>query len=150
MSNGNMLKIKTTRFGIVETSSDKIINFPHGIVGLEELKNYILDPIPWKGYFGWMQSTESPDIAFVITDPWFFCPDYEIKLSKDEKNILSYSEEADVVVYVIVLVADGGRTVTANLFAPVVINRDVKIGKQLVLEGSNYPMKYDLLAKGGG
>jgi len=150
LTGGNTVKLKTTRFGEIEVLSESIINFPCGIVGLEDYKFYVIDGIPWNGCFGWMQSSEDGDLAFVITDPWIFCPDYEITLTRDDKELLSYSEESNISVYVIVLVSKDAKIVTANLFAPIIINRDTLKGKQLVLEGSNYPMKYDLLSSGGG
>ena len=146
----SIIKLKTTRFGEIEFNSESIINFPQGIVGLEDYKSYVIDCIPWAGAFGWMQSTGESDLAFVITDPWMFCPDYEITLTKTDKEIIKYNEDQDISVYVIVLVSKDARSITANLFAPIIINNTEKKGKQLVLEGSDYSMQYDLLQDGGG
>ena len=140
----NTIKIKTTRFGEIEVSSENIINFPQGLIGFKNYKSFIIDPALWSGVFGWMQSVDDPAIAFIITDPTLFYKNYEVTLKDDDQLVIEYGEKANLQVYVIVVVNREEKCITANYYAPIVINLATKKGKQLILEGSSYKIRYDL------
>ncbi|MEQ8190869.1 MAG: flagellar assembly protein FliW [Candidatus Eremiobacterota bacterium] len=140
----NQVKFNTTRFGEIEVSSDNIINFPRGLVGFENYRNFVIDITLWRGIFGWMQSLDDPAIAFIITDPTLFCKNYEITLNDSDQQIIDYSEHAKLEAYVIVVVNKEEKIITANYFAPIVINRNSNKGKQIILEGSDYKIRYEL------
>ncbi len=140
----NTIKFNTTRFGEIEVSTDNIINFPRGLVGFEDYRNFVIDLSLWRGIFGWMQSLEDPGIAFIITDPTLFCKNYEITLNDADQQLIDYSEHSKLEAYVIVVVNKKEKIITANYFAPIVINRTANKGKQIILEGSDYKIRYEL------
>src|SRR5699024_7712639 len=77
--------IKTKYLGNMQISQSKIIKFPSGIPGfLEELEFALLD-LPGNPIFQTLQSLKTPELAFIVVNPYHFYRDYEFKL---EKNIL--------------------------------------------------------------
>ncbi len=135
------MKIKTTRFGEVEIDDNKVISFPRGILGFDRLKTYFLmdykdTPIKW------LQSTDNPDVAFMVVDPLLFFQDYVPELSPVEKNLLEVQNPADVAVLAIMNVnRNQDPPVTLNLQAPLVLNATSMKGFQIVLENSKFGVR---------
>ena len=87
------MEIETTRFGHVEIDESLIITVPDGILGFEGLNRFIiLDHFDKESPFKWLQSIEDPSLAFVITDPLIFVPDYKAKIHKDEISSIELSD----------------------------------------------------------
>ena len=63
-----------TRFGEVEYDPEKTLHFPKGLIGFEDLHEFIVMPNIKEGPLFWIQSVEDPQIAFVLTDPTSFFP----------------------------------------------------------------------------
>ena len=61
--------IDTTRFGEIEVDDTKIVTFTRGLLGFSQFKQYVLFQTSKDSYFYWLQSIETPDLAFVVTDP---------------------------------------------------------------------------------
>ena len=72
-----MKKIQT-RFGEVEYDPAKVLHFPAGLIGLPNLRNFIVMPNKKDGPLFWIQNIEDPDIAFVLTDPTNFFLEYKV------------------------------------------------------------------------
>lgn len=138
------MKICTTRFG--EVAVDKVIRFEHGLPGFEEERAFVLVPYDEKSPFVFLQSAQTPELAFLLTNPFLFFPDYAIELDDDMLAQLELADERDVLVYGIVTVP-GGRVpeMTVNLLAPIVINARAQTARQIVLEKSAYKTKHRLL-----
>ncbi|MDX2494615.1 MAG: flagellar assembly protein FliW, partial [Desulfuromusa sp.] len=67
-----------SRFGEIEYNPEETILFPQGLLGFESLRNFIVMPNKKDGPLFWIQSTEDPEVAFVLTDPTNFFFDYQI------------------------------------------------------------------------
>jgi len=135
------VKIKTTRFGEVEIDDNRVISFPRGILGFDRFKSYFLmdykdTPIKW------LQSTDNPDVAFMVVDPLLFFQDYVPELSPVEKNLLEVQNPADLAVLAIMNVnRNQDPPVTLNLQAPLVLNATYMKGFQIVLENSKFGVR---------
>ncbi|NMB17219.1 MAG: flagellar assembly protein FliW [Firmicutes bacterium] len=147
----DLVIIETTRFGTLELLEDEILEFPSGILGFEEYKGYVILEIRKDGMFRCLQSTDDPDIAFVIIEPAVFWPDYQVQVEADVLAELGAIEDpGDVVIYAIVTVPRDVTQMTANLQAPVVINRKTRRGKQVVLTDGKYHTRHPILAQRAG
>ena len=82
-----MVNIKTTRFGEVEIDENCAIHFPDGLLGFQEQKDYIILEHKPDSPFCWLQSWTSPDLAFVITNPFLVKNNYLEDLSPDENAL---------------------------------------------------------------
>ena len=135
--------LKTKNFGEIEIDEKNIIHFPEGILGFEEEKQFVMiKDEDEQNPFQWLQSVQNPELAFVIINPFFVFPDYDIVLSKSVQEKLKIEDEKDVAVYSIVVVPEDIEKMTTNLLGPIVININKKLGKQVILDDDRYTTKH--------
>ena len=145
----DLVIIETTRFGALEVLEDEILEFPSGILGFEEYKGYVILEIRKDGLFRCLQSTDDPDVAFVIIEPAVFWPDYQVQVEAEAlAEIGPIDDPGDVAIYAIVTVPRDVAKMTANLQAPLMINRKTRRGKQVVLTDGNYYTRHPILEAG--
>lgn len=137
------MKLNTKNFGEIEIDKEKIILFPEGILGFEEEKQFIIiNSEDEENPFQWLQSVSNPDLAFVIINPFFVYPNYDIVIPETAQNKLKIKDEKDIIIYSIVVVPEDMEKMTANLLGPIIINIHEKIGKQIVLDDNRYSTKH--------
>jgi flagellar assembly factor FliW len=145
----DLVIIETTRFGALEVLEDEILEFPSGILGFEEYKGYVILEIRKDGLFRCLQSTDDPDVAFVIIEPAVFWPDYQVQVEAEAlAEIGPIDDPGGVAIYAIVTVPRDVAKMTANLQAPLMINRKTRRGKQVVLTDGNYYTRHPILEAG--
>mgnify|MGYP001126518135 CR=1 FL=1 len=131
-----MIKIETSRFGELQIEENDIIHFPMGIPGVpfeRFILKDLLEPVKW------LIAIDDPDVAMLVVPPFNFFPHYGFELNEEIESILETDKAEDVEVYVALLKHDEG--VAANLKAPFVINKNKKIGVQILLEDDSYSFK---------
>lgn len=139
------MKITSSRFGEIEINDEQQIFFKEGLLGFENLKNFVLLPVNNSMIFTWLQSTEEGEIAFLLADPFMFFPGYEVELDESIREDLQIDAAKDVVIQAIVTIPEAGvKDMTANLLGPLVINVNDRIGKQTVLTQTNYTTRHKL------
>jgi len=139
------MELNTTRFGQIEVDEAEVISFPEGIPGFAGQKRFTLLAHPGGGPFMWLQSVDSPELAFVVMQPTGFKPDYEIELGGDEAAAIGLENESDALVLVIAGFGKGDAGVSANLAAPIVINKAKRMGRQFVLDRTDWGLCHDVL-----
>jgi flagellar assembly factor FliW len=140
------MNLETTRFGTVEIADDRVITFPTGLLGFSSYTSFVLLQPDEQGVFFWLQSTEAPDLAFVVTDPALWVPDFQANIRKDQMEELGMAKLEDAQVLVIVNKRDD--LLTANLQGPLVVNVDGRMGMQLVLAEKRWNTRHELLRVG--
>jgi len=139
------MKIKTSRFGEIEIDKDSIVTMPDGMLGFSEIKQYVLVKHDEKSPFIWYQAVEEPGLAFVITDPFAFFPDYEVGLTQEDLDALDCHDTRDLAVFVVVVIPENAEQMTANLRGPIVINTANRIARQVVLTDERYSPNQSLI-----
>lgn len=140
------MKLKTRHFGTIEIDEKKILDFPEGLPGFENVKKFILlGKLEEESPFQWLQSVDSPELAFVVIDPRLIMPDYIVDVDDNEAEILEIKNTDNVLVYSIVVVPEDITAMTANLKAPVLINTENNKGKQMINKNDEYPLKYYII-----
>lgn len=135
--------VQTTRFGMVEVDGDRIIRFPSGLLGFSSFTSFVLLQPDEHGVFFWLQSTENPDLAFVVTDPTIWIQDFQASIRREQMDELGLEALEDAQVLVIVNKRD--RSLTANTQGPLVINTVTRVGVQLVLAEKRWTTRHELL-----
>lgn len=134
--------VKTGRFGQLTVGDDEIIRIPQGIFGFPDLTRFcIVDPGD-ETLILWLQSLESPEIAFPLLEPKVFRPDYAARLSAAELRELKLENVNQSAVFSILTIPEDVSQMTANLKAPIVINLKEQIARQVVLQENEYSIKH--------
>lgn len=137
------MDVQTTRFGTVTIAEDRVITFPKGVLGFPEARRYCLLEPGDDACFFWLQSLDDPALAFVVTDPTFFVPEYSVAIRPEQMQEWGLERLEDAQVFVIVNKVDS--TLTGNLQGPLVINTISKQGEQLVLAEKRWTTRHPLL-----
>ena len=135
--------IQTTRFGAVEIDDSLILEFPAGLLGFSSYRSFALLQPDENGVFFWLQSTESADLAFVVTDPALWLPDYQANIRKEQMDELGITETSGAQVFVIVNKRD--QSLTAYLQGPLVVNPQNHKAMQLVLAEKKWSTRHELV-----
>ncbi|HRQ73096.1 MAG TPA: flagellar assembly protein FliW [Phycisphaerales bacterium] len=137
------MEVRTTRFGVIEIAEDRVITFPRGLLGFPGQTRYCLLEPGEDACFFWLQSLDDPELAFVVTDPSLFVPDYSVPIRPEQMAELGLSRLEDSQVFVIVNKVD--QTLTGNLQGPLVINTLTRAGEQLVLAEKRWTTRHALM-----
>ncbi|WP_346235412.1 flagellar assembly protein FliW [Lysinibacillus telephonicus] len=142
--------IATKFLGDIEIQEQQIITFEQGLLGLGDIKKFVLLPLEKESPFVILQSTEQQEIGFVVAYPFAFKEDYVFEISEEDKKDLRVEKEEELITYSIVTLKEPFETSTLNLLAPIVINTAKRYGKQVVLPDNKiYPLRYQITAVEG-
>lgn len=138
------MEVRTTRFGTVEVADDRVIDFPRGLLGFSQRRKYCLLQPNDDACFFWLQSVDDAGLAFVVTDPSLFVPDYSVPIRSEQMESLSLERLEDAQVFVIVNKV--GEALTGNLQGPLVVNTINRVGEQLVLAEKRWTTRHQLMS----
>lgn len=143
-----MRKVDTVRFGEIDVEEDKIVHFEQGIPAFEDEHEFIVIPYDAESPYYFMQSLATPDLAFLLTVPFVFFPEYEFELDDTTQKELGIKQQEEVLLYVLITIPSGKvEDMTANLMAPLVVNTTNMQARQVVLERSGYATRHRLFPK---
>jgi len=129
--------IETSRFGEIEVDENRIIHFPEGILGFPQEKKFVILEHKPGSPFCWLQSVNSPELAFVMMNPLMVKKDYLEAFPASEKRLLEGDEGKHMALFAFVTIPRGqARKMSINLLGPILININKKTGRQLVLANS--------------
>lgn len=143
------MKLKTTRFGMLDVPEENVLHFPEGIIGFENCKRFVILSKKDNAPLRWLQAVDEPGLAFIIINPYLFKPDYRPRLERQDMNMLKLKDISEAELLTIVVVPENPRDMVANLMAPIVINTKLCIGKQAIIKDASYPTRYKILANDG-
>ena len=146
-----MRKINTLRFGELEIEEQDVIRFADGIPAFEDEHEFVVLPYEEGTPYMFLQSLITPELAFLMTDPFVFFPEYSFELDDENMDRLDIKSMDDVLVCTLISVPRSGvADMTTNLLAPVVINRHTMQARQIVLEKTQYTTKHRLFPEKKG
>lgn len=146
-----MRKINTLRFGELEIEEQDVVRFADGIPAFEDEHEFVVLPYEEGTPYMFLQSMMTPELAFLMTDPFVFFPDYSFELDDENMEKLAINSMDDVLVCTLISVPRSGvADMTTNLLAPVVINRHTMQARQIVLEKNQYTTKHRLFPEKKG
>jgi flagellar assembly factor FliW len=137
------VNILTTRFGLIQACETDVITIPEGLLGFRSFTHYILLPDPVVVGLSWLQSVTAPELAFGLVAPPLAVVDYRVEIRQGDRAALELDDQRLALIYVILNRGEGGG-LTVNLQGPLVFNPIRRLGRQLVLTSSRYPVRYPL------
>ncbi len=131
--------------GEMQYEENNIITFNKGIPGFDKLRKFILLGLEEYEPFKLLQSLEDDEISLIVTSPYEFFDDYEIKLSEEIIKNLTINSPEQVMILTTVTLNSDVKKITTNLQGPIVINTSTNFGEQIVLDNSKYKVKSPLV-----
>jgi flagellar assembly factor FliW len=126
------------------TPHKNMVRIPTGLLGFEQIKDYVLTTNPEEAPFAWLHVDENTALAFVVIDPFVVLPDYHPDIPKADVEFLGLKQSDDALLLAIVTINPDARA-TVNLKGPVVINRHTHVGKQVIItNAAEYSVKHPL------
>jgi flagellar assembly factor FliW len=135
------MQISTTRFGNIGMDKQDVIFFPKGLIGLEDIRHWVLLADAENEALGWLQSTADPEVALAVISPRRFIPHYRVRVGKRE--LAAVDLESLTQAYVLTIVSENRGRLTANLRAPLVFNLERRLGRQIVTS-DDQPLQWEL------
>lgn len=131
-------KIITLQFGELYIEPKHIFYFPDGLLGFEDLREFVLiseeETIPFK----WLISIEKPVIGFPLLSPW------HIDVSYNPGDDFNLEKE---VIFVVVTLEDEKGLMTANMKAPIILDVETQKGRQVILPTDKYTPNHVILKR---
>ncbi len=112
--------VQTTRFGQIEANQEQVIVFPQGLIGFEACRHWLIVPDPQNPDVAWLQSLSQAQVALPMVSPRKFAPDYKVLIPSRQLSLLNMRNSDRV--FIMAVVSKSGKTLTANLRSPVIIN----------------------------
>lgn len=146
------MEIMTKAYGKKDISEERFLTIPEGLLGFEQYKKYALIESDYDPFL-WLQSTEDPNLAFLIVDPFLICNDYETDIDDESLKKIGITKPEEIIIMTIVTVPQDGSPITANFQGPLVINKKNKLCMQAILTDNKWSTKVNIAeamkAKGG-
>lgn len=127
---------------------EKKIEFPKGIPGFEEEKEFMLREEE-DALFARLTSCQNSEVSFVLIQSRLICSDYlpQVDLAEEEAELLEMQagDRLDVWSVLTLNLSDISQS-TVNLRAPLLINSKTNKGLQIILNDESYSFRRQLFA----
>lgn len=127
-----------------EADEQNIIYFKEGILGFEDIHEYLLYHEDDNNIIWSLQAAGSDIPSFIVVDPYTVLSSYNPQLSKQQLEFFGEADSSNLCFLAIAVIKPELTDSVINLKAPIVIDINTKEAKQIILEDSEYPIRYRL------
>ncbi|MDR0524591.1 MAG: flagellar assembly protein FliW [Spirochaetaceae bacterium] len=138
--------VKTKAYGLIDVDERQKITFDQGLFGFEPHKEFVLLDAERPPFY-WLQAMDDEDVAFVLLNPFQFRPDYAVDVDNEELLEIGITDPKKALIFTVITIPKDGSPMTANLLGPLVINRDTRQGRQVILPDPGWKTKHDVLGE---
>lgn len=135
------MKVNTRIFGEVDVAEEKLLTFDNGIIGLENMKSFVLLYDSEKGEgdtITWLQSIDDADFAMPVINPYVVKQDYNPMVEDEMLIPLGELNPEDLMVFTTIRVPADITQMTVNFKAPIIIHAKTRKGCQIIAENEDY------------
>ena len=133
------MEIKSRRLGRIEIEPGDLVDFPEGLVGMEQGRRFAFHRPAEAAPLAWMVSLDDPDLAFAVACVEQFAGEpYLPPLGEGDRTLLGVGPDDRVEVYVLVSPPDRSGIATVNLKGPLAVNPRTGRGRQLTLYSARF------------
>jgi len=116
-----------------------IIDMAVPMPGFPAHRQFVLVRLNDDGLLYAFTSVDDPELRFLVAPPEPFFPDYAPEVENEVFAALN-TKDPDRLLVMVVITAGVNET-TANLLAPIIVDRDSHRAIQVVLNGTNMPVR---------
>lgn len=124
-----------------------VIHFKNGIYGFEDIKDFVLLQEDDKKVIWSLQAADRSYPSLIVLDPCLVMQNYDPKLSAEDLKALGNPERDDLCFLAVAVIRKNLSETVVNLKSPIVINVKSQRGIQVILDDSDYPVRYKLFQK---
>ena len=138
---------QTRLFGEVTIDDDKVLEFPNGIIGIEDKHKFAIIYDVDRGKdtsIRWLQSMEDPYLALPVIEPFAILDEYNPIIEDALLENIDNPKDDDIVVLLTLIISSDVTQETANMKAPIVINSATCKGTQIIVENPEYEAKFNV------
>ncbi len=139
-----MLKLVTERFGEIMVGEEDLLHFERGIPGLPDMRRVCLLRREEDEPIRWLVDVDDATVAIPVVGAGHIAPGYFEDLAAQVKGLAGAKDTDELELYVILVIGSDPARVTANLRAPILVDRRAGTATQLVLPSEEYPIRYRL------
>ena len=88
-------------------------------------------------------------MGFLVIEAGLLVRDYEFDISDPDVELLGLEDPSEATVLSILVVPEDVRAMTANLQAPLIMNPQRRIAKQVILTDERFPLRYPVFGGAG-
>ena len=125
------MQIQSTRFGTLDVSHSDMLLMPHGLIGFETCRHWVLLASDDNEEVAWLQSVASANVAVPVISPRRCLPNYRLHVHRRDLEILQMRTRDQV--FVLSIVSRNGTTLTTNLKSPIILNSTRRLAVQVVV-----------------
>ncbi len=129
--------------GRLDIDPGRVVQFIEPIAGFPTCLRYAL--LPYMQANGredpairWLQAVDPPFHTFIVADPWSVVPEYAPEIADADAEQLDALSFTQAALLGIMTVSHRQRELSINLRAPVVVNHQMRLAKQVVLLNGEY------------
>ena len=137
----DLIEFESRRVGRIEVPEADVMTF-EPLPGFPNESRYVMMEHAPSSPLAWLVSLDDPDVAFVVTSPWTFFPQYDPPVEREHLAMLGIERRDDVELLCIVTLAD--EEIFLNLAAPLLINSANRKGTQVVSDDPRYTTRAPL------
>ena len=126
-------------------SRDAIIHFDEGLIGFSEFKDFVLMENDGLEPFRLLQSLESPQVGFLVLEAAALVRNYYELVPAREWESLGVTGKTKPLAFVIVVIGSTPQASTGNFQAPLLVNYEKMMGKQVILTDSGLSVRQPLM-----
>ncbi len=132
---GERIRFESRRVGSIEVEASDVLTF-EPLPGFPNRTRFVVVEHAEGSEMAWLVSLEDPDLAFVVTMPWTFFPNYDPPIEREHLAALGIEKKKEVEILTIVTLS--GKSIFLNLAAPLLINATTRQGMQVISDDPRF------------
>jgi flagellar assembly factor FliW len=144
-----MPQVLTKYFGLLDYQQDEVVQFPSGLPAFEEEQQFLVIEPAAKAPLAFLQSLRQPGLCFLALPVLAIDPLYALAIAVEDLQELRLETSRqpaigrDIECLAVLAPLESG-SLTANLLAPIVINRVNRVAIQAIRMDSTYSHQYPM------
>ncbi len=143
LATDELLILDSLLLGRLEIRSSTVFSFPAGLPGFVTLRRFALVETQ-RDDLVWLQSLDDAALTFLLGDPFLLVPGFEVDLPASDLAALGASLSPNALLVLVVVLIEAGEPRAANLQSPIVLDRERRVGRQVVMPESKYGMQHPI------
>lgn len=142
------MKLVSVKLGEIEYAPESVIHFKSGLIGLENMQNFLLIEEERFAPFAYLQSTDDPAFTLIVINPFLVDPNYSMEMLGEELESIDVQSTQDFMALSIVILSPVAEQITVNLKAPLLVNNTSRQARQVLMINDEYGVNDPLIKSG--